>query len=41
MVSPRGGAEIINDSKFEDFKLHVEFSCQPQLQQWSLIARRL
>jgi len=29
MVSPGRGAEIINDSKFEDFKLHIEFNCPP------------
>ncbi|HUO24342.1 MAG TPA: DUF1080 domain-containing protein [Candidatus Aquilonibacter sp.] len=27
MVSPGHGPEIINDLKFEDFKLHVEFNC--------------
>jgi hypothetical protein len=27
LVSPGHGAEIINDSKFEDFKLHIEFNC--------------
>lgn len=27
LVSPGNGPEIINDSKFEDFKLHVEFNC--------------
>jgi hypothetical protein len=27
LVSPGHGPEIINDSKFEDFKLHVEFNC--------------
>lgn len=29
LVSPGHGAEIISDSKFEDFKLHVEFNCAP------------
>ena len=27
LVSPGHGPEIINDAKFEDFKLHVEFNC--------------
>jgi hypothetical protein len=27
LTSPRHGPEIINDLKFEDFKLHVEFNC--------------
>jgi Domain of Unknown Function (DUF1080) len=27
LVSPGHGPELINDSKFEDFKLHVEFKC--------------
>lgn len=27
LVSPGNGPELINDSKFEDFKLHVEFKC--------------
>lgn len=27
LVSPGHGPEIINDSKLEDFKLHVEFNC--------------
>jgi hypothetical protein len=27
LVSPGEGPELINDSKFEDFKLHVEFNC--------------
>jgi hypothetical protein len=27
LVSPGNGPELINDKKFEDFKLHVEFSC--------------
>jgi hypothetical protein len=30
LVSPGHGPEIINDSKFEDFKLHVEFNCAPK-----------
>ena len=29
LVSPGRGPEIINDQKFEDFKLHVEFNCGP------------
>jgi hypothetical protein len=29
LVSPGHGSEIINDSKFEDFKLHIEFNCPP------------
>src|SRR5260370_18117325 len=27
LLSPGNGPELINDSKFEDFKLHVEFNC--------------
>ncbi len=27
LVSPGNGPELINDSKFGDFKLHVEFNC--------------
>lgn len=27
LVSPGHGTEIINDRKFQDFKLHVEFNC--------------
>src|SRR5712671_849652 len=27
LVSPGNGPELINDSKFEDFKLHLEFNC--------------
>jgi hypothetical protein len=27
LVSPGNGPELISDSKFEDFKLHVEFNC--------------
>lgn len=27
LTSPGNGPELINDSKFEDFKLHVEFNC--------------
>jgi len=30
LVSPGNGPELINDSKFEDFKLHVEFNCGEQ-----------
>jgi hypothetical protein len=29
LVSPGNGPELINDAKFEDFKLHVEFNCGP------------
>jgi len=29
LVSPGHGPEIINDRKFDDFKLHVEFNCGP------------
>jgi Domain of Unknown Function (DUF1080) len=29
LVSPGEGPELINNSKFEDFKLHVEFNCGP------------
>lgn len=29
LISPGNGPELINDSKFEDFKLHVEFNCGP------------
>jgi hypothetical protein len=29
LVSPGHGPELINDSKFEDFKLHLEFNCPP------------
>lgn len=30
MVTPGNGPELINDAKFEDFKLHVEFNCGPE-----------
>ncbi len=30
LVSPGNGPELINNSKFEDFKLHVEFNCGPE-----------
>ncbi len=30
LISPGNGPELINDSKFEDFKLHVEFNCGPE-----------
>jgi hypothetical protein len=30
LVSPTHGPEIINDQKFEDFKLHIEFNCAAQ-----------
>jgi hypothetical protein len=29
LVSPGHGAELITDSKFEDFKLHIEFNSSP------------
>lgn len=29
LVSPGRGPEIINDQKFQDFKLHIEFNCAP------------
>ena len=29
LISPGHGPELINDQKFEDFKLHVEFNCGP------------
>lgn len=29
LVSPTRGPEIMNDKKFEDFKLHIEFNCAP------------
>jgi Domain of Unknown Function (DUF1080) len=29
LMSPGRGPEIINDQKFEDFKLHIEFNCGP------------
>src|SRR5258707_11288484 len=29
LITPGEGSELINDSKFEDFKLHVEFNCGP------------
>jgi hypothetical protein len=29
LISPGNGPELINDSKFQDFKLHVEFNCAP------------
>ena len=30
LVSPGNGPELVNNSKFEDFKLHVEFNCGPE-----------
>ncbi|HKW56479.1 MAG TPA: DUF1080 domain-containing protein [Candidatus Acidoferrum sp.] len=30
LTSPGNGPELINDQKFEDFKLHVEFNCPPE-----------
>jgi len=29
LVSPGHGPELINEAKFEDFKLHIEFNCGP------------
>ena len=29
LVRPDRGPELINNSKFQDFKLHVEFNCAP------------
>jgi hypothetical protein len=29
LISPGNGPELINDSKFQDFTLHVEFNCGP------------
>jgi len=29
LVSPGHGPELINTSKFGDFKLHIEFNCEP------------
>jgi len=29
LVSPGHGPEIVNDQKFQDFKLHIEFNCAP------------
>jgi hypothetical protein len=30
LISPGNGPELINNSKYEDFKLHVEFNCGPE-----------
>ena len=30
LVTPGNGPELINDSKFQDFKLHIEFNCQTE-----------
>lgn len=30
LTTPGNGPELINNSKFEDFKLHVEFNCGPE-----------
>jgi hypothetical protein len=30
LVSPGNGPELINNSKFEDFELHIEFNCGPE-----------
>jgi hypothetical protein len=29
LITPGEGPELINNSKFEDFKLHIEFNCGP------------
>jgi hypothetical protein len=29
LITPGNGPELINNSKFQDFKLHVEFNCGP------------
>ena len=29
LITPGEGPELINDSKFEDFRIHVEFNCGP------------
>lgn len=29
LISPGHGPEIINEKKFQDFKLHIEFNCSP------------
>lgn len=30
LITPGEGPELINNSKFEDFKLHIEFNCGPE-----------
>jgi len=30
LITPGNGPELINNSKFEDFQLHVEFNCGPE-----------
>jgi hypothetical protein len=30
LITPGNGPELINNSKFKDFKLHVEFNCGPE-----------
>ena len=30
LITPGNGPELINNSKYEDFKLHVEFNCGPE-----------
>jgi hypothetical protein len=30
LITPGNGPELINNSKFEDFKLHLEFNCGPE-----------
>jgi hypothetical protein len=30
LITPGNGPELINNSRFEDFKLHVEFNCGPE-----------
>ncbi|MGB7846698.1 MAG: DUF1080 domain-containing protein [Candidatus Acidiferrum sp.] len=29
LITPGNGPELISDAKFQDFKLHVEFKCEP------------
>ena len=29
LITPGEGPELINNSKFQDFKLHIEFNCDP------------
>ena len=29
LVSPGGGADLVSNAVFEDFKLHIEFNCAP------------
>jgi hypothetical protein len=30
LVSPGDGADLLTDATFEDFKLHIEFRCEPK-----------